>query len=166
MGHKTQGGFWCDFCGSPVAGEKTTHRARGAAGILAAGVTGGLSLLATVPGRYHCPNCGGHVRTATAEDYERLQAQTTGEPTTETPGAMRQTAPPAVEWREGPAENVPPWRQRDRARLDRSPAQATGSAPQPDDLAERLDRLAALHASGALTDEEFAAAKQRLIECG
>ena len=30
-------------------------------------------------------------------------------------------------------------------------------------LVERLERLAALHASGALTDEEFAAAKARLL---
>jgi hypothetical protein len=31
------------------------------------------------------------------------------------------------------------------------------------DLAERLKELADLHASGALTDEEFAAAKSKLI---
>ncbi|MDA0165033.1 SHOCT domain-containing protein [Solirubrobacter ginsenosidimutans] len=31
------------------------------------------------------------------------------------------------------------------------------------DPVERLERLAALHASGALTDEEFAAAKARLL---
>ncbi len=163
MGHKTQGGFWCDFCGGPVAGEKTTHRARGAAGILAAGVTGGLSLLATVPGSYHCPTCGGRVRRATAEDYERLQAQA-AELATETPDAARQTAPPAVEWRDGLAEDVSPWRRRDREGFDRSQAEPAGTAPQPDDLAEQLDRLAALHASGALTDEEFTAAKRRLID--
>jgi len=40
----------------------------------------------------------------------------------------------------------------------------TGDAgAQPDDLAYVLERMAALHASGKLTDEEFAAAKRRLL---
>lgn len=49
-------------------------------------------------------------------------------------------------------------------------AQITVSAHQPKlsdltggDSVERLERLAALHRSGALTDEEFAAAKARLL---
>ncbi|WP_354640989.1 SHOCT domain-containing protein [Kitasatospora camelliae] len=40
------------------------------------------------------------------------------------------------------------------------PAQAAGPAP---DLLDQLERLAALHASGALTAEEFGKAKQRLL---
>ena len=43
------------------------------------------------------------------------------------------------------------------------------AAPGPasaDDLASALERLADLHAAGALTDEEFAAAKARLLEEG
>ena len=43
-------------------------------------------------------------------------------------------------------------------RLDRGD---TGG--QPDDFAYALERMAALHASGKLTDEEFAAAKRRLL---
>lgn len=43
-----------------------------------------------------------------------------------------------------------------------SPAGATGGAPAPDRLAQ-LERLAALHASGALTDDEFAREKARLL---
>jgi hypothetical protein len=49
-----------------------------------------------------------------------------------------------------------------------SPA-AAGHAPAPgapaagDDMIARLERLAALHAAGALTDEEFAAQKQRVL---
>jgi hypothetical protein len=44
----------------------------------------------------------------------------------------------------------------------------TSHTPKLSDLTggdpiERLERLAALHASGALTDEEFAAAKARLL---
>jgi hypothetical protein len=34
---------------------------------------------------------------------------------------------------------------------------------QPDDLPNALERMAALHASGALTDDEFTAAKRRLL---
>jgi hypothetical protein len=34
---------------------------------------------------------------------------------------------------------------------------------QPDDLTYALERMAALHASGALTDDEFTAAKRRLL---
>ena len=53
-----------------------------------------------------------------------------------------------------------------RSRAPRSPSART----QPNladltggDSVERLERLAALHRSGALTDEEFAAAKARLL---
>ena len=41
-----------------------------------------------------------------------------------------------------------------------APADQPAAAP---DLAEKLKELADLHASGALTDEEFAAAKAKLI---
>ena len=43
---------------------------------------------------------------------------------------------------------------------------ATGAAQLRDDdaLVERLERLAALRESGALTDEEFARAKSELLE--
>lgn len=160
MSVKRVGGFWCDFCG-PVAGEKTTHRARGVAGFLAAGVTGGASLLAAVPGRYHCPNCGGPVRPATVADYELLDAQASPAELNMPPAAPAHP-PPHVAWRDVPVEEVPPWRQRDRERLDRSERQAGGNG-SPHDLIEHLDRLAALHASGVLTEEEFTAAKRRLL---
>jgi Short C-terminal domain len=39
----------------------------------------------------------------------------------------------------------------------------TASAPPPADPADELERLAKLHASGVLTDEEFAAAKAKVI---
>ena len=38
------------------------------------------------------------------------------------------------------------------------------SQPPSAELTERLKDLAGLHASGALTDEEFAAAKRQLLE--
>lgn len=40
------------------------------------------------------------------------------------------------------------------------------TAPVADDLAGQLERLTSLHRSGALDDEEFAAAKRRLLEGG
>jgi hypothetical protein len=43
-----------------------------------------------------------------------------------------------------------------------APTQAP--APQENNMAEGLGELAALHASGALSDAEFAAAKARLID--
>jgi hypothetical protein len=42
---------------------------------------------------------------------------------------------------------------------------APAPAPTPQvDVVEELSRLAALHSSGALTDEEFAAAKKKILE--
>ena len=37
-------------------------------------------------------------------------------------------------------------------------------APPPADTADQLEHLAQLHASGALTDEEFATAKAKALE--
>jgi hypothetical protein len=39
----------------------------------------------------------------------------------------------------------------------------TASAPAPADTTDQLEQLAQLHASGALTDEEFAAAKAKIL---
>ena len=39
----------------------------------------------------------------------------------------------------------------------------TASAPPPAGPADEIERLAKLHASGVLTDEEFAAAKAKVI---
>ncbi len=36
-------------------------------------------------------------------------------------------------------------------------------APAADDAASELERLASLHTSGALSDDEFAAAKQKIL---
>ena len=43
-------------------------------------------------------------------------------------------------------------------------AAAPAGAAGGDDVVSRLERLAALHASGALTDAEFTAQKQRVLE--
>jgi hypothetical protein len=64
-----------------------------------------------------------------------------------------------ADWTSVPAEEVPPWRRNDRARLDRA-----RSAPAPPrdgeatKLAKEVRRLAALNGSGALSDEELVAA--------
>ena len=54
----------------------------------------------------------------------------------------------------------PPRRPRHRTPPAYAPAPA--AAPPPDSIAE-LERLARLHESGALTDEEFTAAKARAL---
>ena len=43
------------------------------------------------------------------------------------------------------------------------PPQYAAPAPAQDDLTSKLQELAQLHNSGVLTDEEFAAAKQKLL---
>ncbi len=43
------------------------------------------------------------------------------------------------------------------------PAAAPAAAPAGDDLTSQLERLGALRSSGVLSDEEFAAAKAKLI---
>lgn len=55
MGVRVKGGMYCERCDHPVAAQKSTHRARGAAGLAT-----GLWPLA-VPDAYHCPDCGGPV---------------------------------------------------------------------------------------------------------
>ena len=40
---------------------------------------------------------------------------------------------------------------------------AQAAAPSQDDVIAQIEKLSALHASGALTDEEFAAAKAKLL---
>jgi hypothetical protein len=51
-------------------------------------------------------------------------------------------------------------------RASRGPSQTAPNAPAPGptDVAAKLKQLADLHSSGALTDEEFAAAKGKLLE--
>jgi hypothetical protein len=43
------------------------------------------------------------------------------------------------------------------------PADQAQYAPAPADPADQIEHLAQLHASGALTDEEFASAKAKII---
>ena len=43
------------------------------------------------------------------------------------------------------------------------PQQQTAYAPPPADPADEIEHLAQLHGSGALTDEEFAAAKAKIL---
>jgi hypothetical protein len=44
------------------------------------------------------------------------------------------------------------------------PAASPAASPAPPSLADQLETLATLHGAGSLTDEEFAAAKRRLLE--
>jgi hypothetical protein len=53
-------------------------------------------------------------------------------------------------------------RHQERAQ-QRAQQQAAAAAPAADDLAAQIQRLGDLHAAGTLTDDEFAAAKARLL---
>jgi hypothetical protein len=65
--------------------------------------------------------------------------------------AYNQQAAAAYEATQAPPPPAPP-----------SPSPSPAAAPAPDTIAE-LERLARLHESGALTDQEFAAAKARAL---
>lgn len=78
-----------------------------------------------------------------------------------------------VEWRLGAWSNLTDWQARrmdsERDQLFERVAAALPSAPLPspspsaNGLVDELERLADLHRSGALTDDEFAELKRRLI---
>ena len=51
----------------------------------------------------------------------------------------------------------------EQAYAEPPPPAPPAPAPAADDAASELERLAALHTSGALSDDEFAAAKQKVI---
>ena len=59
------------------------------------------------------------------------------------------------------------WAQQDQAAYDQQAAQqqayAAQQAPPADDQTAQLQNLAQLHSQGVLTDEEFAAAKAKLL---
>ena len=59
------------------------------------------------------------------------------------------------------------WAEEDQAAYDQQTAQQQASqaqqAPPADDKTAELQNLAALHTQGVLTDEEFAAAKAKLL---
>ena len=53
--------------------------------------------------------------------------------------------------------------QQDDYQEEAPPAQPAQYAPPPADPADQIEHLAQLHTSGALTDEEFAAAKAKAL---
>ncbi len=55
--------------------------------------------------------------------------------------------------------------QEDYAQEDaQAPVDNTANTPPPADPADQIEHLAQLHSSGALTDDEFAAAKAKVLE--
>jgi membrane protease subunit (stomatin/prohibitin family) len=53
--------------------------------------------------------------------------------------------------------------QAQQAAAQEAPAAAPAAAPASTDVTAEIQKLAALHDSGALTDEEFAAMKKKLL---
>jgi hypothetical protein len=75
---------------------------------------------------------------------------------------------PEQDWTSLPAEQVPPWRRADRARLEAARALPHETrTPEIANTAREIRRLADLHAAGALSDHEFVAAiRSRVVEPG
>jgi membrane protease subunit (stomatin/prohibitin family) len=56
------------------------------------------------------------------------------------------------------------WDEQDAQQYAQEPAQAQQAPPEPeDDATAQLQNLAQLHSQGVLTDEEFAAAKAKIL---
>ena len=55
------------------------------------------------------------------------------------------------------------WDEQDAQQYQEQQAQYAQAAPEPEDDSAKLQELAQLHAQGVLTDEEFAAAKAKLL---
>ena len=70
-------------------------------------------------------------------------------------------------WADAPsATPVDPYRDAPSPPIARRVTAPPPAAPDSDSIPEALERLAALHRAGALTDDEFRAAKQRVLEDG
>ena len=55
------------------------------------------------------------------------------------------------------------WDEQDAQQYQEQQPQAAQAPPEPQDDSAKLQELAQLHAQGVLTDEEFAAAKAKLL---
>jgi hypothetical protein len=55
------------------------------------------------------------------------------------------------------------WDEQDAQQYAQQPAQAQAPPEPEDDATAQLQKLAALHTQGVLTDEEFAAAKAKIL---
>jgi membrane protease subunit (stomatin/prohibitin family) len=55
------------------------------------------------------------------------------------------------------------WDEQDAQQYQEQQPQAAQAAPEPEDDSAKLQNLAQLHSQGVLTDEEFAAAKAKLL---
>lgn len=86
------------------------------------------------------------------------------EPRTRRPGAGFAPLPPSPEPQEPPAPEAPAAAMEPAAAAE--PSTPAGSEQELDLRLERLERLAALHERGILTDEELAAEKARLLDPG
>ena len=186
MGFKTQGGMWCDQCQRLIPGQKGTRRARNTLVGLTAIGTGGLSLLAAKVDSWHCPHCGALARNRTENDdpngallvvgrsdngrswvkarlcgvhaHTCLRRTSSGRVAEERPDAAGPLKPAAAQrTRDALAKAGYPVEIQYPA--PRPPAQSAGTHSSADELA----KLAELHRSGALSDEEFAAAKRGVL---
>ncbi len=184
---RTKGGMYCPRCKRPVAAERTGHAVRNSLG---AAITAGLSLKTE---RWHCPVCGGPVeserfRKMVAPAVSVEQPEGTVRVTLIHSGPNKSPALKVyrrlthASLKEGYAafEEVPtligyfPLADAERMRTELAGAGCTVELAGPTTnesattedrgLADELGALARLHETGALSADEFAAAKARLLD--
>jgi hypothetical protein len=179
MGQRTKGNMLCKRCG-PVLGVKNTHRVRNTGAIFGELLLPGAALLGSKVESYSCPNCGATVRPAwmhrgaapaVAEPieprdeayWEAYVARVTGKPaprhvTRVTPDGKWITFDDGEHFASTANQPPPP------APPPEQPGEpGPSSLPADSGGADALLRLSELHRSGELTDDEFAAAKTRLL---
>ncbi len=164
--------MWCKRCG-PVLGVKNTHKVRNTGAVLS-----GAFLFGKVEG-YYCPNCGAKLRpirmrgerTVVAEPieqhdeayWEAYVARVAGKPP---PLHVTRVTPDGkwISFDDGehfastanlPPPPTPPPEQPDEP--------GSSSIPVDSGVADALLRLSELHRNGDLTDDEFTAAKGKLL---
>ena len=180
MGQRTKGDMWCEVCGVPTLGVKTTARARNTVSALALPATLGLSAVGFKNDGYVCQNCGApvvHIPGLSRRFYEYTARQELEEQLAIERSEYEdrpQHLDTEDDWRTIPAHQLPPWRVADRARLDadraligdahQTDAQSDEQADGQRSVAEQLSQLADLRAMGALSDQEFARAKAKVLE--
>jgi ssDNA-binding Zn-finger/Zn-ribbon topoisomerase 1 len=166
MGVKVKGGMWCPNCGA-VAAQKSTHRFRNVAATLTLPLTGGASALGYAAGGWMCTNCGGPVYSLKqAEAAAEAQKPATPAETPEQQARQRGSWDcPTCHWRELSIKNA----KCPRCRTP-NPFANTGAGPQSEsatptgkDPVELLTELKDLLEAGAITEEEFAEQKERIL---
>jgi hypothetical protein len=183
MALREKGGMWCERCQQPVVAHKMGRRVRNTASVVGAVPTLGASLLFAKSDVWHCSVCGGPVTTYSGQSGQAHATRVNQAPNSPPPPAATrapfQLKPPDVGTghvcrAEGcvkaPAnasvfchEHGRKWRASKSGDSDAQTAADPISTAEEPNLADGLEKLAKLKATGALSDDEYEAAKRKLL---